>query len=214
MLLFTLFMLIASVLSGPLTTRNMDHDDTPRFPVDQQTPEQKAAFAEAEKLVKATYGDSFQLKDANGNLLGPFGVLSYTPSTFLAYLNYTQAYTVLPHITPKERELSILATASVTGSEYIIYAHKKIGISVGLTEKQVKKASEGHTPDGLGKREKFVYETALEMAENYGSMKDKLFNEAVKQLGRDGTAQLAQEVGGYMLSSVLVNVADVAVPSS
>lgn len=216
MLVFMLSTLMLSVLSNPLShVRNMpDNDDAARFPADQQSPEQKAAFAEAERLVKATYGSSFQLKDGNGNLLGPFGILSYTPTTFLSYLNYTQAYTILPHLTAKERELSILATASVTESEYIIYAHKSIGISVGLTKKQVKDASEGEVPEGLGKRERFVYKTALRIARKFGTMSDDLFDEAVQQLGRDGIAQLSQEVGGYLLSSVLVNVADVQVPKS
>jgi len=216
MLVFISFTLMLSVLSSPISyARDMPNNgDAPRFPADQQTPEQKAAFAEAERLVKATYGSSFQLKDAQGNLLGPFGVLSYTPTTFLPYLNYTQAYTVLPHLTAKERELSILATASVTESEYIIYAHKSIGISVGLSKKQVKDASEGEVPEGLGKREKFVYKTALRIAKKFGTISDDLFEEAVQQLGRDGVSQLAQEVGGYLLSSVLVNVADVQVPTT
>ncbi|KAF2656620.1 hypothetical protein K491DRAFT_553035, partial [Lophiostoma macrostomum CBS 122681] len=158
------------------------------------------------------YGSSFQLKDADGNLLGPFGPLSFTTNTLLPYLNYTSATTQVGVITPKERELATLATVSVTGSEYIIYAHKKIGISVGLTQKQVNDAAKGHVPNKLGDREQYVYVLALKLANDYGSISDRTFKNAVKELGRNGTSQVAQMVGSYLLSSVLVNLADVKVP--
>lgn len=214
MLVVVLIPLILGVLSSPL---DLDHPMPgniigARFPADAQTPAQQAAFAEAEKLVKEVFGSSFQLKDPQGNLLGPFGILSYTPTTFLAYLNYTQAYTTLPTLTPKERELSILATASVTNSAYILYAHKSIAVTVGLTPLQAESASKGKVPDNLQDREAFVYSLALKIAQKFGTFSDELFGQAVAELGREGVAQLSQLVGGYLLSSVLVNVADVAVP--
>jgi hypothetical protein len=222
MLLVALFILIVGVLSSPLSSRaadasNMDASASKpksRFPLDSQTAEQKAAFAEAERLVLATLGSSFKLKDDQGNLLGPFGILSYTPKTFLPYLNYTSSYTSLTSLTAKERELSVLATASVTKSDYILYAHKSIGISVGLTKRQAEDAADGDTPDNLSDREEFVYELALKMAKKFGVLSDKQFKEAVDVIGREGIAQLSQVVGGYLLSSVLVNVADVPVPTS
>lgn len=185
-----------------------------RFPADSQTPEQKAALAEAERLTKKIYGESFKLKDPQGNLLGPFGILAYTPKTFLAYLNYTQAYTTLPNLTPRERELSTLATVSVTKSDYVEYAHQQIGISVGLTKAQVERASKGRVPKGLSDREECIYELALDLAQDFGVMKDRDFSRAVSLLGREGIAALTQLVGGYMLSSTLVSVAGVPVPDS
>jgi alkylhydroperoxidase family enzyme len=190
-----------------------DKDDV-RFPTTAQTPEQSAGLAEAEKLVNQTYGSSFALKDANGNLLGPFGPLAFNINTLLPYLNYTQSTTQAGVITPKERELATLATVSVTGSDYIIYAHKKIGMSVGLTQKQVNDAAKGDVPNKLGSREQAVYVLALKLANDYGSISDRTFKNAVKDLGRNGTAQVAQMVGSYLLSSVLVNLADVEVPDS
>jgi hypothetical protein len=185
-----------------------------RFPSDGQTAEQKSALAEAARIAKQIYGSSYTLEDAQGNLLGPFGILSYTPKSFLGYLNYTQQYATLPYITAKERELCTLATVSVTKSAYINYAHQKIGISVGLTKEQVERASKGHVPKKLTDREELVYELALDIAKDFGFLKTKDFKEAVSVIGREGIAQVAQMVGGYMLSSVLVTVADVAVPKS
>jgi alkylhydroperoxidase/carboxymuconolactone decarboxylase family protein YurZ len=191
------------------------NDSTPtRFPSTSQTPEQAAAAAEAERIILAKFGPSFQLKDADGNLLGPFSTLSYTPSTFLPYLDYANAFTSLLLLAAKERELAILATCSVTKSEYALYAHRRIGVSVGLTEEQVRNAGEGRIPEGLVKRERDVYVLALEMARRFGTLSDEVFEQAVGVIGRDGVSQLAQVVGGYLLGSVLINVADVKVPVS
>ena len=216
MLVVVLCTFVLGTFANPFSrARHMPHNNTEaRFPADGQTEEQKAAFAEAEKLVAQTYGSSFQLKDAQGNLLGPFGVLSYTPTTFIPYLNYSQSFATLPYITPKERELSVLATTSVTKNAYILYAHKAIGISVGLTAAQAQDASEGRLPKHLQEREIFVFELALKIAKKFGTLDDKLFDVAVQKIGRDGIAQLSQVVGGYLLAGVLVNVADVAVPTS
>ncbi|KAF2683469.1 hypothetical protein K458DRAFT_419072 [Lentithecium fluviatile CBS 122367] len=219
MLVIHLLGLVLGALSIPLCRHDMSHDhdqeeDKARFPADEQTPEQQAAFTEAERRVKEVYGSSFKLKDDHGNLLGPFGILSYAPTTFLPFLNYTQSYATLPSLTPKERELSVLATASVTKSVYILYAHKSIAVTVGLTPKQAQDASEGEIPEHLAQREQFVYRLALKMATDFGVISDEVFGDAVTEIGREGVAQLAQVVGGYLSGSILVSVADVGLPSS
>jgi hypothetical protein len=41
---------------------------------------------------------------------------------------------------------------------------------------------------------------ALEMARRFGTLSDEMFEGAVGVIGRDGVAQLAQIVGGYLLA--------------
>ena len=132
----------------------------PRFPSDSQAPEQKEALKEVERVTKELQGESFSLKDAQGNFLGPYGLLSYTPSTLLAFVNYSSSYYTLPYLTLKERELSVLAVTSVTKGDYIRYAHKIIGVQVGLSQDQVDRASRGLVPKGLSDREESIYALA------------------------------------------------------
>ncbi|KAH8810687.1 hypothetical protein F5884DRAFT_258653 [Xylogone sp. PMI_703] len=188
---------------------------TPRFPSVQDTPEKAEAFAEVERIVKNLHGASFKVKDDNGNFLGPFGVLSSAPKTFVPYLDYTLAFFKLPHVTPKERELAILAAVSVTKSEFVTYAHHKIGIAQGLSQTQVEHASSGRVPiEGLSDREESIYELSLSLARGFGIIDDKQFDSAVTLLGREGVSQVAQLVGGYILVSLLVSVGDVRAPQS
>jgi hypothetical protein len=116
-------LLLATYHVNPTTSMAANDSAAKRFPATSQTPEQAAAAAEAERIVLSKPGPTFQLKDADGNLLGPFSALSYTPSTFLPYLDYANVFTSLPQLTSKERELAILATCLVTKSAYALYAH-------------------------------------------------------------------------------------------
>lgn len=144
--------------------------------------------------------------------MGPFVTLQYAPEAFMPYLNYVHALNTLPYLTTKERELTVLAGCSITQAQFIIYAHKKIGMSVGLTQEQVDDAARGKAPEGLGERERCVYGVALEIARRQGKVADDQFEAATKELGREGVAALANVVGAILASSVLVNVADVPVP--
>lgn len=186
----------------------------PRFPPGEQNDAQKAAFAEAEKRVRETFGSNFKLKDDQGNLLGPFAILSYTSESFLPYLNFAAAVNTLPYITARERELTALATGFVTQTPYIVYAHKNIGMTMGLSQEQVDDAAEGKSPEALEEREKLVYDLALEMAKTSGKVTDEQFQLGVQGIGREGVSSIAQLVGAYLLGSVLVNGADVTVPQT
>ncbi|KAL2063574.1 hypothetical protein VTL71DRAFT_5379 [Oculimacula yallundae] len=187
----------------------------PRFPSVPDTPEKAEAFAEVERIVKELHGASFKVKDDNGNFLGPFAVLAAAPKSFMPYLEYTLAFIKLPHLNSKERELAILAAVSVTKSEFVDFAHRNIGMAQGLSQAQVDSASKGLAPiEGLSDREKSIYELSLRLARGFGKIDDEKFDLAITLLGRDGVSQVAQLVGGYMLVSLLVNVADVRAPQS
>ncbi|KAL1607994.1 hypothetical protein SLS60_002933 [Paraconiothyrium brasiliense] len=183
-----------------------------RFPATSLTPSQIADLADAEKAVRDNFGPGIQLKDDEGNLLGPFGPLSYTPTVLAPYLAHIVTIMATPLLTPKERELATLATVSVTKSEFIAYAHKKAGLAAGLSEAQVAEAVQGRAVEGLSEREGMIYEIGLELARCNGRLENDRFEKAVRIMGRDGVSALAQVVGAYLLAAVLVNVADVKAP--
>lgn len=213
----------ASSLSGTMTAatpdipKMSDNSSIPiqsRFPPGEESDSKKAALEDAEKRVAEVFGSSFKLKDDQGNLLGPFGILSYTPETFLLYLQHMQAINTLPYLTIRERELAALATAHVTQAAFITYAHKRIGMGAGLSQEQVDDAAEGKRPAGLEERESVVYDAALSIAKSSGKLDDWAFEAAREKIGREGVSALAQVVGAFLLGSMLINVADIPVPAS
>ena len=109
-----------------------------RFPTPQNlTEEQRSVIEEAVRVINTTYDGKVQIRDSAGNLLGPFAALIYTPRTFLLYLNHITTAVTTSLLTPRERELATLVTASVTKSEFVVYAHRKIALTLGITEGQV-----------------------------------------------------------------------------
>lgn len=205
--------LLSTHIMPSTSTSSTPTSTTPRFPSTSLTPEQNATLAAAEAAILSEYGTAVSIRDANGTLLGPFGPLSFTPTVLTPYLDHVVAVTraAAPYISARERELVILATASVTRAEFVRTAHETIGVGAGLTRAQVEAAGRGERVEGLEEREELVYGLGVEMARGFGKLGDERFEEVVgvEGLGREGVSAVAQVVGMYFLAGVLVNVADV-----
>lgn len=182
-----------------------------RYPQQIATAEHHSNLDTFEKSVFDIFGPVYKLKDENGELLGPLGPLSYTPQTFMPFLQFAQGIGKLP-LSAIERELAILATCSVTKCAWVTYAHKKIGTGVGLKQEQVESAANGKCPEGLDDRQKAVFEAALKMIKNWGRIDDGVFDEAVNVLERESVSAVSQVVGMYAMSSIMITAAAVPVP--
>ena len=158
------------------------------------------------------YGPTFKFLGDDGSPKGPFPPLLYTPSTFVPYLKVSRDMLTYPTFVPKQRELAVLATAGVTQAQYIVYAHKHIGMSLGWSQEQVDDAAAGEAPKGLEEKDTLIYDLSLEMARNFGRLEDRSWERGEKELGKEAMAALSQIVGSIMLSSCLVNITDAEVP--
>lgn len=184
----------------------------PSVPPSQQNEEQKAIDKEAERVVLESFGPSFKLRDDDGTLLGPFAPLFYTPDSFIPYLRHVHATAMTPHFAPRERELATLAVGAVTQAEYVLYAHSRIALSLGLSKKQVDDAVQGKVPRGLSERETVIYEFALVMANSYGKLDDRRWESGKQMFGREKMAALIQIVAMYLHSSCVINAAEIRSP--
>lgn len=154
---------------------------TPRFPRHPcPTANYNLSLLSAEHQAQRLFGQSFTLRNpTTGELLGPFAVLSYTDGWIPRYCNYIHSIVSSTLFTLRERELIVLAVASVTQAEYAVYAHRRIAASVGLGEDTIEAAlrREGWMSMlDLSPREKNVYRIAAEMAGNWGRVSEKTWN--------------------------------------
>ncbi|KAF2109881.1 hypothetical protein BDV96DRAFT_651451 [Lophiotrema nucula] len=187
----------------------------PRFPYTPSSDadsEEARMTAEAERVVLEAYGPTFKFLDDDGAPKGPFPPLLYTPSLFVTYLKLSHANLTYKSFVARQRELAVLATAGVTQAQYILYAHKRIGVSTGLSQEQVDDAAAGRAPKGLEGKDAAIYDLSLEMAKNFGRLEDRSWERGEKELGKEAIAALSQIVGSIMLSSCLVNIADAEPP--
>jgi hypothetical protein len=229
---------------------------TPRFPRNPcPSAHYTLSLLSSEHEAQRLFGSSFKLRSSvTGELLGPFALLSYTDAwipRYCAYIHRAVLTTTL--FTNRERELIVLSVASVTRAEYVVYAHRQIARSVGLSGSVVEGALGGAKFTDmldLTKRESNVYRLASEMAGNWGRVSDATWRDVVAKdepkakgqegwlekedvwedievdgkpvevedgdearLTREEVATLAQVLASTMFVSVLVNCADVEVPS-
>lgn len=150
---------------------------TPRFPRHPcPTANYTLSLLSAEHQAQRLFGQSFRLRNPiTGELLGPFAVLSYTDGWIPRYCNYIHSILSSSLFTLRERELIVLAVASVTRAEYVMHAHCRIAASVGLRDEAIEAALSRYgwmDMVDLSPREKNVYRIASEMAGNWGRVSD------------------------------------------
>lgn len=192
-------------------------NSSPRFPstlADAKTTAQREGVIEAERTVLEAFGPSVKLRGEDGSLLGPFAPLMYTPENIVPYLRHAAACIGTKHLNHRERELVTLAVGSVARSDYVLYAHKQIAISVGLSPEQADCAASGKTPIDVNEREALIFAMSLEMANGYGKLGEETWETGKKMIGLEGMTALAQLVGSYLHAICLVNCADVKVPKA
>ncbi|KAF1925652.1 uncharacterized protein M421DRAFT_7677 [Didymella exigua CBS 183.55] len=152
-------------------------DKTPRFPRHPcPTANYTLSLLRSQHQAQRLFGDSFTLRNPiTGELLGPFAVLSYTDGRIPQYCSYIHSIVSTPTFTQRERELIVLAVASVTRAEYVMYAHRRIAASVGLAGETIESALARFSwmeMMDLTPREKNVYRIASEMAGDWGRVGD------------------------------------------
>jgi alkylhydroperoxidase family enzyme len=106
---------------------------------------------------------------------------------------------------PKLRELAILRVGVLTGSDYEVHHHRRVGKEVGLTREQMDAVASG--PDSTvfdaGQRVVLAVTDAV-----IGQVKapDALFAEALEALGPEALAELVMTIGYYrMVAGFLLN---------
>jgi alkylhydroperoxidase family enzyme len=137
---------------------------------------------------------------------------SYTPDLFQSFMAMGDAVLNQKDFDPRARELAILAVMAVYDVPFVLYAHTRIAMKLGLSEEQVSSASKGTTPTGLTEEEAIIYTTALELARARGPLNEQSWQAALKALGREKCARLAHVVGVYLYSSTLLNLGAIPAP--
>ena len=86
---------------------------------------------------------------------------------------------------PRARELIILAVMAVIDCPFVLYAHTRVAIKLGLSEEQVALACKGKVPTGLTEEEAIIYVTALELTRSRGPLDEHCWQRAERALGRE-----------------------------
>jgi 4-carboxymuconolactone decarboxylase len=143
------------------------------------------------------------LTDAEGRLLGPFGIMLLNPAIGSAVQALGAALRFDGGLTPRARELAVLAVAARRRSEFEWLAHERAARSAGLETAQLQALLDGALPEDLTPAEVTVVRTVWGLLDD-GELDDRGYAEAVDVLGPEVLAALVWLVGYYaMLATAL-----------
>ncbi|MGE5255007.1 MAG: carboxymuconolactone decarboxylase family protein [Planctomycetaceae bacterium] len=147
-----------------------------------------------------------------GEVRGPFGVLLRSPELadrvqkLGEYLRY---HTSLP---ARLNEFAILINARFWDSKYEWHAHKPLAIKGGLAESIADDLAQNRRPAKMKVDEEMVYDFCVTLHRQH-FVDDALFKRVVAMLGEQGVVDLIGVSGYYTLVSMVLNVAEVPLPS-
>ena len=205
-----------------------------RFPpIPLDSPSSLGSTFQSEVEKHHGHNPNFKYKDQNGAPIGLFAVLSlvsgfgsntcqmvyllncggsYTPELFHSFMAVGNAILNQQDFEPRAREIAILAVMAVYDVPFVLYAHTRIAIRLGLSKEQVAQACKGTTPTGLTEMEAIAYTAALALARTRGPLDDEIWQRAESLLGRERAARLAHVVRLYLYSSTLLNLGAINAP--
>ena len=137
---------------------------------------------------------------------------SYTPDLFQPFMGIGDAILNQKDFEPRARELVVLAVMAVIDCPFVLYAHTRLAINLGLSEEQVADASKGRVPKDLIEEEAIIYTTGLELARSRGPLDEQIWQRAEGALGRKKSARLAHIVGLYLYAGTILNLGAIPAP--
>lgn len=109
-------------------------------------------------------------------------------------------------ISPRNRELAILGLLSINNSPYVIWSHRLIAGTLGITGERYQAGLKGSTPEGLSEGEMMANQLGRILSELKSPMSEETWKESVDKLGRKKVLAVTHIVGGYIYIAMLTNL--------
>lgn len=160
---------------------------------------------------RATGKQFFPIVDRSGALTGPFGVMLHSPSLGLPLQELGAAIRYRTGLSPRIREIAILAVAAATKSTFEQYAHERVGRSVGLEENEIRDLADGKFA-GVDTVESTAHAFCLRLLDGRLALSNDEYEKARDILGEAQILELFVLTGYYRTLAQLLDVFDVGLP--
>jgi 4-carboxymuconolactone decarboxylase len=147
-----------------------------------------------------------------GSVRGPFAVLLRSPELADRVQKLGEHLRFNSTLPPRLNEFAILINARFWGSKYEWYAHRPLALKGGLAESIADDVANGRRPAGMKDDEALVFDFCSVLHRQH-FVDDALFTRAVSVLGEQGVVDLIGVSGYYTLVSMVLNVAEVPLPT-
>lgn len=153
----------------------------------------------------------FRITDDDGQLLGPFNALLYSPGIGNAVQALGAALRFEGALPARTRELVICAVAVHWRSDYEWYAHSRVAPAAGLTADQLEQMGRGDVPSGLTPADSAALHLAHALLRER-TVDAALYAEAADLHGPSVVVELCILVGYYQALAGVLAAAAVPAP--
>lgn len=172
--------------------------------------EQKPLYDDMKSGIETSF-KGFKAIREDGALIGPWNPWIQFPKIGAPMWELVKALSMKPTLPKPVREIAILVTGTNFHSGYELYAHVLMAELRGLDDDTIATIVSGQRPANLGDAESCAYDVASSLVRG-SVLPEIVYQKAIKQFGKEGTAELIYLVGLYCMVSLTLNGFDVAVP--
>lgn len=166
---------------------------------------QEELYREITQGSRAGQANLAPLVASDGALEGPFNAMLLSPRIGRAVQAVGAAIRFGDGLSPKMREIAVLAVAAHWGSAFELHAHHGLALQAGLTEGEVAELSSGRDLAFREEKESVVLATTRAMV-SWGNLDDLQYETAVRVLGEPGLFDLSALVGYYSMLALQLKV--------
>lgn len=182
----------------------------PLIPPASLTPEQKPLYDDMKRGIETSF-KGFKAMADDGTLIGPWNPWLHFPKFGGPVWELVKALATSPKLPKTVREVAILVTGTHFHSGYELYAHILVAELRGLSDDTIATICAGQRPADLKREEAIAYDVASALVS--GRLLPQLnYDQAKKEFGEDGLAELINLIGLYCCVSITLNGFDVPVP--
>jgi 4-carboxymuconolactone decarboxylase len=153
-----------------------------------------------------------QMATADGRLIGPYNTFLLHPEVAAKFSEFQAAEATYTTLSPRVREVVIVAVGAVWGADYELYAHTTLARNAGLSEHAVTTLANGGIPDDLSEHEKIAARLTSQLSTRH-RVDAELYREAEKAFGTTGLFDIAALIGQYHTVCAALTLFEVPAPN-
>ena len=175
------------------------------------SPAQREVFDRMARVIVPWAGEArFQSTSEDGRLIGPFNPALLNPAIAAPFLDLQSAEQMHTSLSPRVREVVILAVGAVWQADYELYAHLALARKAGLSEDAARAAATGELSDELSYDETLALRLTQQLSTTH-RVDESLYRAAEGAFGAHGLIDIAFLIGIY--HSVCATLTLFAVPA-
>jgi 4-carboxymuconolactone decarboxylase len=153
----------------------------------------------------------FQFVTDDERLIGPFNAFLRRPDVSARFGEFSRSAVQSSSVSPKLREVVVLAVGSVWGADYELYAHRILAEGVGISADDAGALASGRCPAGLGDEEELAFELVRALVGTH-RVEPALYADALAAFGELGLFDIWALTAVYLGVSSVLNLFAVPAP--